>query len=118
MGTKTELLEFVAVSCLAMSIGIFAVWFAYAMLLAINNIFNIIKDMTLNQKRKICLWIGTIVMDVAIGAILYDRVVGRYGLKWSAMDAILLMALIIITTAVIFYSLSSTKEKPKDEQKQ
>jgi hypothetical protein len=80
----------------------------------------------MNKKQKICLWIGTVVMDVVVGAILYDRTkrlrawnpsdVGPdYYHKWSAIDVYLLMALIIITTTVIFYTLTTTDKKTKDE---
>jgi len=86
--------------------------------LAAQDADKVRKKLSLNQKRKICLWTGIVVMDLVGAAILHDRVVGRYGLKWSALDAFFLITLIIITTAVFFYTLSLTDEKPKDEQKQ
>jgi len=74
------------------------------------------KKLSLKQKQKWCLWVGTGIMDLVGAAILHDRVVGRYGLQWSALDAFFLMTLIIITTAVFFYTLSLADGKPKDEQ--
>lgn len=75
------------------------------------------KKLSLKQKQKRCLWIGTGIMDLAGAAILYDRVVDGYGrMKWSALDAFFLITLIIITTAVFFYTLSLKDEEPKDKQ--
>jgi len=77
------------------------------------------KKLSLKQKQKWCLWMGTGIMDLVGAAILYDRVVydtyTDIRLKWSALDAFFLITLIIITTAVFFYTLSLTDEKPKDE---
>ena len=75
------------------------------------------EKLSLKQKQKWCLWIGTGIMDLFGVVILYDRVVYRdFRLKWSALDAFFLITLIIITTAVFFYTLSLTDEKPKNEE--
>ena len=77
----------------------------------------------MNRKQKICLWVGTAVLDVAIGAILYDRGVrynwegGHHLWSVSVIDKFLIMALIIITSALIFFTLSLTVKKTKDDQK-
>ena len=84
------------------------------------NLLPLPKEiLSLKQKQKWCLWIGTGIMDLVGVAILYDRVVYRdFRLKWSALDAFFLITLIIITTVVFFYTLSLTDDKPNDEQKQ
>lgn len=90
--------------------------------LAAQDADKVRKKLSLKQKQKWCLWMGTGIMDLVGAAILYDRVVydtyTDIRLKWSALDAFFLITLIIITTAVFFYTLSLTDYKPKDKRKQ
>lgn len=64
------------------------------------------KKWSLNEKRKMCLWIGVAAIDLAGAYVL----AGRNTL--GAFDGFFLITLIAITTGVVFYSYSLEGDNP------
>jgi hypothetical protein len=66
--------------------------------------------MTIHQKQQCCLWIGVVIMDVTGLAFL-----SHVRFKWYPYrDIILLLFLIVVSTATICYSSSLEHNKSKD----
>ena len=64
------------------------------------------KKWSLNEKRKMCLWIGVIAIDLTGAYVLVGRT------TWGALDGFFLITLIAITTGVVFYSYSLEGDNP------
>ena len=82
----------------------------------------------MNKKQKFCLFIGTLIFDIAGFAFLYVNLISRYRmaadekyqffLTWEPADKRLLLLLIAVTTVSLFYILTDDKTKKMQKYKE